>query len=84
MGLRIWIYTIGLNLGNVLIPCKCSGEKYRIRAVSGMAVDPVAPKKETEEPSTENWKVKMLYDGECPLCMREVSAGLDNLIVRPR
>jgi hypothetical protein len=22
----------------------------------------------------EKWEIKMLYDGECPLCMREVSA----------
>ena len=25
------------------------------------------------------WKVKMLYDGDCPLCMREV-----NMLVRAR
>lgn len=36
-------------------------------------MDNVALEKETGEPSSsENWKVKMLYDGECPLCMREV------------
>lgn len=35
-------------------------------------MDNVALKKETGEPSSENWKVKMLFDGECPLCMREV------------
>lgn len=54
-----------------------TGVKYPIRAVSGTAVDPVAPKKEKEEPSTKNWKVKMLYDGECPLCMREVNMLLE-------
>lgn len=36
-------------------------------------MDPVAPSKEDEEQSSENWKIKMLYDGECPLCMREVN-----------
>ncbi|KZV39686.1 hypothetical protein F511_22711 [Dorcoceras hygrometricum] len=51
--------------------------KYPIRAISGTTVDPVATKKETEEPSTENWKIKMLYDGECPLCMREVNMLLE-------
>ncbi|XP_075480475.1 uncharacterized protein At5g50100, chloroplastic isoform X1 [Primulina tabacum] len=60
-----------------LYPFSQTGEKYRIRAVSGVTVDPVAPKKETEEPSKENWKIKMLYDGECPLCMREVNMLLE-------
>ncbi|KAL6509605.1 hypothetical protein OROGR_022915 [Orobanche gracilis] len=32
-----------------------------------------APKKETQKESPGNWKIKMLYDGECPLCMREVN-----------
>ncbi|XP_073159051.1 uncharacterized protein At5g50100, chloroplastic [Henckelia pumila] len=58
-------------------PFSQTGVKYPIRAVSGTAVDPVAPKKEKKEPSTENWKVKMLYDGECPLCMREVNMLLE-------
>ncbi|CAM6021502.1 unnamed protein product [Sphagnum balticum] len=26
-----------------------------------------------KEPSDSNWKIKMLYDGDCPLCMREVN-----------
>lgn len=51
--------------------------KLSIRAVNGTAVDPVAPKKETQEPSSDNWKIKMLYDGECPLCMREVNAKME-------
>ncbi|XP_020581159.1 uncharacterized protein At5g50100, mitochondrial isoform X2 [Phalaenopsis equestris] len=33
--------------------------------------------KETAQPTdrqfSNTWKIKMLYDGECPLCMREVS-----------
>lgn len=50
------------------------GLKYSVRAISGAkTVDPIAvPKKENEEESPENWKIKMLYDGDCPLCMREV------------
>ncbi|PSR96679.1 Thioredoxin-like fold protein [Actinidia chinensis var. chinensis] len=47
--------------------------KYSIRAIHGATVDPIAPKKEDEEQLSENWKIKMLYDGECPLCMREVN-----------
>lgn len=36
-------------------------------------MDRLTPKKEYEkEQSPENWKIKMLYDGDCPLCMREV------------
>ncbi|XP_059290885.1 uncharacterized protein At5g50100, chloroplastic [Lycium ferocissimum] len=50
-----------------------NGPRFSIRAISGTTVDPVAPKKDiNEEKSPENWKIKMLYDGECPLCMREV------------
>uniref|UniRef100_A0A3Q7FQ61 Thiol-disulfide oxidoreductase DCC n=2 Tax=Solanum lycopersicum TaxID=4081 RepID=A0A3Q7FQ61_SOLLC len=46
------------------------GPRYSIRAISGTTV---APNKDiNEEKSPENWKIKMLYDGECPLCMREV------------
>ncbi|XP_077214725.1 putative thiol-disulfide oxidoreductase DCC [Tasmannia lanceolata] len=26
-----------------------------------------------DDPLSKNWKIKMLYDGECPLCMREVN-----------
>ncbi|HIK16598.1 MAG TPA: DUF393 domain-containing protein [Leptolyngbyaceae cyanobacterium M33_DOE_097] len=25
-----------------------------------------------ESTTTQNWKIKLLYDGECPLCLREV------------
>jgi len=28
--------------------------------------------KEDEEQSPQNWKIKMLYDGDSLLCMREV------------
>ncbi|KAK3030091.1 hypothetical protein RJ639_037639 [Escallonia herrerae] len=51
-----------------------TGHSYSVRAVHGVATDPVAPKKVgEEEQSSQNWKIKMLYDGECPLCMREVN-----------
>ncbi|KAL2515801.1 Uncharacterized protein Fot_29772 [Forsythia ovata] len=50
-----------------------TGLKYSIRAVSGTSVDPVVSKKQKGEESSQNWKIKMLYDGECPLCMREVN-----------
>ncbi|XP_019197282.1 PREDICTED: uncharacterized protein At5g50100, mitochondrial [Ipomoea nil] len=46
--------------------------RFSVRATSGTTVDAVAPKKENEDQSSKNWKIKMLYDGECPLCMREV------------
>ncbi|CAK9169390.1 unnamed protein product [Ilex paraguariensis] len=54
-------------------PHSQTGFKYSIRAIQGAAADPVAPKKEDEEQLTKEWKIKMLYDGECPLCMREVN-----------
>lgn len=43
------------------------------RAIQGASTDSVASKKsQTNESESSNWKVKMLYDGDCPLCMREV------------
>jgi hypothetical protein len=53
------------------------------KAVGGVAtetlvdVEKVESSRETnvdagKEPSDSNWKIKMLYDGDCPLCMREV------------
>lgn len=48
------------------------GLRLSIRAVNGSSMDNLPLKKEIGEGSSENWKVKMLYDGECPLCMREV------------
>ncbi|KAL1812463.1 hypothetical protein ACET3Z_022528 [Daucus carota] len=49
-----------------------------VRAIQGAATDSAASKKsQTNESQSEsspsNWKVKMLYDGDCPLCMREVN-----------
>ncbi|KAA8542636.1 hypothetical protein F0562_023865 [Nyssa sinensis] len=46
---------------------------YSIRIIHGATAEPAAPKKEDEEKSSQNWKIKMLYDGDCPLCMREVN-----------
>ncbi|KAK6128200.1 hypothetical protein DH2020_038054 [Rehmannia glutinosa] len=49
------------------------GVKFSIRAINQTAVDPLASNKGTQEELSENWKIKMLYDGECPLCMKEVN-----------
>lgn len=56
-----------------------AGLTYLVRAISGTkTVDNVAVsgKFQNEEESPENWKIKMLYDGDCPLCMREVWFGI--------
>ncbi|CBI15080.3 hypothetical protein AAG906_001574 [Vitis piasezkii] len=50
-----------------------AGLRYPIRAIHGATAEAVAPKKAGEEKSYQDWKIKMLYDGECPLCMREVN-----------
>ncbi|XP_038878377.1 uncharacterized protein At5g50100, chloroplastic isoform X2 [Benincasa hispida] len=54
-------------------PTNQPGLKYQIRAISEAAVDPVSSNKEKGERSLQSWKIKMLYDGDCPLCMREVN-----------
>ncbi|XP_062116328.1 uncharacterized protein At5g50100, chloroplastic isoform X1 [Humulus lupulus] len=50
------------------------GPNWGIWAGSEVASNPLSSKKEDEESSSpENWRIKMLYDGDCPLCMREVN-----------
>ncbi|GAB2213211.1 hypothetical protein Droror1_Dr00021233 [Drosera rotundifolia] len=45
-----------------------------MRAVHGASVEPVVNEKRGDgEEGSHDWKVKMLYDGDCPLCMREVN-----------
>ncbi|KAI4326682.1 hypothetical protein MLD38_031970 [Melastoma candidum] len=43
-----------------------------VMAVS--TVEQVASKMDQElEESPEKWAIKMLYDGDCPICVREVN-----------
>ncbi|KAK6924889.1 DCC1-like thiol-disulfide oxidoreductase family [Dillenia turbinata] len=50
------------------------GYKYHFRAIQSETAEPITPSKEDEEKSQPpSWKIKMLYDGDCPLCMREVN-----------
>ncbi|XP_042497158.1 uncharacterized protein At5g50100, chloroplastic isoform X2 [Macadamia integrifolia] len=46
--------------------------KYQVRAIQEAAVDQKATDGESDK-SSQSWKIKMLYDGDCPLCMREVN-----------
>lgn len=32
-----------------------------------------SPTQEKNSVSSQNWKIKLLYDGDCPLCLREVN-----------
>ncbi|KAK9747952.1 hypothetical protein RND81_02G025900 [Saponaria officinalis] len=52
-----------------------SGYSYSIRAIQGTSVEPISLKVDEKEKQNggQNWQVKMLYDGDCPLCMREVN-----------
>ncbi|WCJ36041.1 hypothetical protein M5689_017263 [Euphorbia peplus] len=57
-------------------PSHTTGIKYGIRAVeeASSSVDLITSnKQQSPSPPPENWKIKMLYDGDCPLCMREVN-----------
>ncbi|KAL9239579.1 hypothetical protein vseg_013888 [Gypsophila vaccaria] len=51
------------------------GFGYSIRAIQGTSVESIAPKKDEKDEKFggQNWQVKMLYDGDCPLCMKEVN-----------
>ncbi|KAK8656164.1 hypothetical protein V6N13_108721 [Hibiscus sabdariffa] len=57
------------------IPNYKPGFKNQIRAIQEATADPITSQKgkeDDEQKSQQNWKIKMLYDGDCPLCMREV------------
>ncbi|RVX18221.1 Uncharacterized protein, chloroplastic [Vitis vinifera] len=57
-----------------------AGLRYPIRAIHGATAEAVAPKKAGEEKSYQDWKIKMLYDGECPLWRGISSMGLSNFV----
>ncbi|PAN40649.1 hypothetical protein PAHAL_7G330800 [Panicum hallii] len=44
----------------------------RCQVHSDVKVAPTSDLKD-EDNSSKNWRIKMLYDGDCPLCMREVN-----------
>ncbi|XP_057442999.1 uncharacterized protein At5g50100, chloroplastic [Lotus japonicus] len=53
------------------LPIRKLGSQCHIRAISeAAAVEPAISKKEGDG---RDWKIKILYDGDCPLCMREVN-----------
>ncbi|KAK3141208.1 hypothetical protein QOZ80_4BG0330840 [Eleusine coracana subsp. coracana] len=45
---------------------------YRRQAHSDVKAAPTSDAKDGES-SSKGWRIKMLYDGDCPLCMREVN-----------
>ncbi|CAI8583875.1 unnamed protein product [Vicia faba] len=56
------------------LPIRKPGSQCYIRAISETSVESSFSKKEEEEQQLpKDWKIKMLYDGDCPLCMREVN-----------
>ncbi|MEX0269980.1 thiol-disulfide oxidoreductase DCC family protein [Leptolyngbyaceae cyanobacterium UHCC 1019] len=42
-------------------------------ASSNTSLHPVTEATQAASDGSSNWKIKLLYDGECPLCMREVN-----------
>ncbi|PNY02074.1 thiol-disulfide oxidoreductase DCC [Trifolium pratense] len=63
-----------LPQANAFSPIRKPGSQCYIRAISDAAVEStISKKQEEEEQSPKDWKIKMLYDGDCPLCMREVN-----------
>ncbi|KAL5723580.1 hypothetical protein ACHQM5_006961 [Ranunculus cassubicifolius] len=47
--------------------------KHQIRAINTETSVEIKASGKEDEPSPEDWKIKMLYDGECPLCLKEVN-----------
>lgn len=51
------------------------GFGFSVRAIQEATTEPITHTKGDkggQSQSSPSWKVKMLYDGDCPLCMREV------------
>lgn len=55
--------------------------KYPVRSIQEATAEAATPK--IEEQSPEDWKIKMLYDGDCPLCMREVGFKIETQFLSP-
>ncbi|GJU83735.1 thiol-disulfide oxidoreductase DCC [Tanacetum coccineum] len=61
---------------SIAYPLSKTGFRFSVRAIQEATTDPITPTKDNnveQSQSSANWKVKMLYDGDCPLCMREVN-----------
>ncbi|XP_057821742.2 uncharacterized protein At5g50100, chloroplastic isoform X2 [Cryptomeria japonica] len=56
-------------------PAYYSHALHTVRAASGLGQksDTNSPANQGSKKPLDTWKIKMLYDGECPLCMREVN-----------
>ncbi|KAF7012049.1 hypothetical protein CFC21_026283 [Triticum aestivum] len=53
-------------------PRPASPYARRCQAHSDVKAPPASESKDAGS-SSQSWRIKMLYDGECPLCMREVN-----------
>lgn len=72
----VWFSVFHSNFYICIVYYIVIGYKYLVvRAIQEATTDPLVSKKSQNnesDTSSSNWKVKMLYDGDCPLCMREV------------
>lgn len=78
--LQKWLHSMQIHSWNLCAlflswhgSVKIIGFRYPFRAVHEARV---ASEKQYEEKPSQDWKIKMLYDGDCPLCMREVCIWL--------
>ncbi|KAK8456517.1 hypothetical protein SEVIR_3G032500v4 [Setaria viridis] len=51
----------------------------RCQVHSDVKVAPTSDLKDGDN-SSKNWRIKMLYDGDCPLCMREVMGRIHAIL----
>ncbi|KAL8217562.1 hypothetical protein R6Q57_020935 [Mikania cordata] len=61
---------------SVTYPISSTGFRFSIRAIQETTTNPITPMigdNTKQSQASPTWKVKMLYDGDCPLCMREVN-----------
>lgn len=63
----IFIYIDFNFTGYVRLNFQTSGISQKVQNDSAMSAPSTG-----DDVELPNWKIKMLYDGECPLCMREV------------
>ncbi|KAF6154686.1 hypothetical protein GIB67_000570 [Kingdonia uniflora] len=69
---RLNIQNFASSLHGMSNPNQTKAFKHRIRAINTEAAAEKKFSEKHDDRLSEDWKIKMLYDGECPLCMREV------------
>ena len=67
-----YLYSIDIQSNGWILIAHCKFLAVSTAASQDLGVNP-NDQRPTKSKTPPSWKIKMLYDGECPLCMREVN-----------